>query len=94
MLALKLSTSAAVVIAALGVKSDAYTGLEHALEHSSGNGSYLTGTLKSKAGSSRYLADGYTQLDWSWRRQELSQPDSVHRFAGRLTPRRVQTAVT
>ncbi|WP_433919828.1 hypothetical protein OIE50_38990 [Streptomyces canus] len=49
------------------VKSGAYTGLEHALEHSSGNGngSYSTGTLKSKAGSGRYLADGYIQLDWS-----------------------------
>ncbi|KPI25108.1 hypothetical protein QFZ66_001887 [Streptomyces sp. B4I13] len=49
------------------VKSAAYTGLEHALEHSSsnGNGSYSTGTLKSAAGSGRYLADGYIQLDWS-----------------------------
>ncbi|MEU6148052.1 hypothetical protein ABZ848_47925 [Streptomyces sp. NPDC047081] len=49
------------------VKSAAYTGLEHALEHSStnGNGSYSTGTLKYKAGSGRYLADGYIQLDWS-----------------------------
>jgi hypothetical protein len=49
------------------VKSGAYTGLEHALEHSSGNGngSYSTGTLKSKAGTGRYLADGYIQLDWS-----------------------------
>ncbi|MCW8379816.1 hypothetical protein [Streptomyces justiciae] len=49
------------------VKSGAYTGLEHALEHSSsnGNGSYSTGTLKYKAGSGRYLADGYIQLDWS-----------------------------
>ncbi|MFF3460319.1 hypothetical protein ACFYXH_39755 [Streptomyces sp. NPDC002730] len=49
------------------VKSGAYTGLEHALEHSSsnGNGSYATGTLKSTAGSGRYLADGYIQLDWS-----------------------------
>lgn len=47
------------------VKSGAYTGLEYALEHSSGNGSYSTGTLKYKAGSGRYLADGYIQLDWS-----------------------------
>lgn len=50
------------------VKSAAYNGLEYALEHSSmhGNGSYSTGTLKHKAGSgSRYLADGYMQLDWS-----------------------------
>ncbi|KMS74131.1 hypothetical protein ACM01_16095 [Streptomyces viridochromogenes] len=50
------------------VKSAAYNGLEYALEHSSshGNGSYSTGTLKYKAGSgSRYLADGYIQLDWS-----------------------------
>jgi hypothetical protein len=48
-------------------KSGAYTGLEHALEHSSGNGngSYSTGTLKYKVGSGRYLADGYIQLDWS-----------------------------
>ncbi|MEU6355039.1 hypothetical protein ABZ896_37970 [Streptomyces sp. NPDC047072] len=49
------------------VKSGAYTGLEYALEHSSGygNGSYSTGTLKYPAGSGRYLADGYIQLDWS-----------------------------
>ncbi|MFB8128673.1 hypothetical protein [Streptomyces mirabilis] len=49
------------------VKSGGYTGLENALEHSSsnGNGSYSTGTLKYKAGSGRYLADGYIQLDWS-----------------------------
>lgn len=49
------------------VKSAAYNGLEYALEHSSmhGNGSYSTGTLKYKAGSGRYLADGYIQLDWS-----------------------------
>ncbi|MEU3092772.1 hypothetical protein ACWCQ0_41570 [Streptomyces massasporeus] len=50
------------------VKSAAHTGLEYALEHSSsrGNGSYSAGTLKYKAGSgSRYLADGYIQLDWS-----------------------------
>lgn len=44
-----------------------YTGLEDALENSNaaGNGSYKTGTLKYKAGSGRYLADGYIQLDWS-----------------------------
>ncbi|MCZ0990359.1 hypothetical protein [Streptomyces diastatochromogenes] len=49
------------------VKSANYTGLEHALENSSaaGNGSYKTGTLVYKAGSGRYLADGYIQLDWS-----------------------------
>ncbi|MFD3589761.1 hypothetical protein [Streptomyces sp. NPDC058683] len=49
------------------VKSGAYTGLEHALEHSSsnGNGSYSTGTFKYKAGPYRYLADGYIQVDWS-----------------------------
>ncbi|MGW0844280.1 hypothetical protein ACWD26_29900 [Streptomyces sp. NPDC002787] len=49
------------------VKSASYTGLEGALENSSatGNGSYKTGTLKYKAGSGRYLADGYIQLDWS-----------------------------
>jgi hypothetical protein len=44
-----------------------YTGLERALGHSStnGNGSYETGTLKHKAGSGRYRADGYIELDWS-----------------------------
>jgi hypothetical protein len=49
------------------VKSRAYTGLENALEHSSsnGNGSYSTGTLKYRAGTGRYIADGYIQLDWS-----------------------------
>nr|WP_119589876.1 hypothetical protein [Streptomyces scabiei] len=49
------------------VRSAAYTGLEHALEHSggNGNGSYETGTTAYKAGSGRYLADGYIQLDWS-----------------------------
>ncbi|MGQ4480270.1 hypothetical protein [Streptomyces sp. SAS_276] len=49
------------------VTTAAYTGLEHALEHSSahGNGSYATGTLKYRAGTGRYLADGYIQLDWS-----------------------------
>jgi len=49
------------------VKSANYGGLEAALENSSaaGNGSYKTGTLKSRATSARYLADGYIQLDWS-----------------------------
>ncbi|MEE1736448.1 hypothetical protein PUR49_08035 [Streptomyces sp. BE147] len=49
------------------VKYANYTGLEGALENSSaaGNGSYQTGTLKYKATSARYLADGYIQLDWS-----------------------------
>ncbi|MEU0942511.1 hypothetical protein ABZ379_06900 [Streptomyces canus] len=49
------------------VKSANYGGLEYALEHGSdsGNGSYKTGTLKTKATSARYLADGYIQLDWS-----------------------------
>ncbi|MGW4229594.1 hypothetical protein ACWEF9_10000 [Streptomyces sp. NPDC004980] len=50
------------------VKYANYTGLEHALEHSSGNGngSYETGTLKTKAsGRYQYLADGYIELDWS-----------------------------
>jgi hypothetical protein len=49
------------------VKSANYNGLEGALENSSsnGNGSYKTGTLRYKAGSGRYLADGYIQLDWS-----------------------------
>jgi hypothetical protein len=44
-----------------------YTGLQNAFAHSSvaGNGSYKTGTLKYKAGSGRYLADGFIQLDWS-----------------------------
>ncbi|MFF1733742.1 hypothetical protein [Streptomyces sp. NPDC058247] len=44
-----------------------YTGLWYALDHASeyGNGSYETGTLKHKAGSSRYLADGYIQIDWN-----------------------------
>jgi hypothetical protein len=44
-----------------------YNGLEGALENSSaaGNGSYKTGTLKYKARSGRYLADGYIQLNWS-----------------------------
>ena len=58
------------------VKSAAYTGLEYALEHSSdnGNGSYSTGTLKSKAGSGRYLADGYIQLDWSGDGKDYRSP--------------------
>ncbi|WP_420036043.1 hypothetical protein ACN2WE_30915 [Streptomyces sp. cg28] len=30
-----------------------------------GNGSYTTPTLTYKAGSSRYLADGFIQLDWN-----------------------------
>ena len=49
------------------MKSANYNGLEGALENSSsaGNGSYKTGTLKYKAGSGRYLADGYIQLDWN-----------------------------
>ncbi|MFD5079518.1 hypothetical protein [Streptomyces sp. NPDC058371] len=49
------------------VKYANYTGLEGALENSSatGNGSYETGTLKYRATSARYLADGYIQLDWS-----------------------------
>jgi hypothetical protein len=49
------------------VKSANYNGLQGALENSSsaGNGSYKTGTLKYKAGSGRYLADGYIQLNWS-----------------------------
>src|SRR5690606_39691005 len=44
-----------------------YNGLEGALENSSaaGNGSYKTGTVKYKAGSGRYLADGYIQLNWA-----------------------------
>lgn len=44
-----------------------YTGLEYKLEHGNtlGNGSYTTGTLKYKAGSGRYLADGFIQLDWN-----------------------------
>ncbi|WP_406447286.1 hypothetical protein OG782_00790 [Streptomyces sp. NBC_00876] len=48
------------------VKSANYTGLEYKLEHgnTAGNGTYTTGTIKYKAGSGRYLADGYIQLDW------------------------------
>ena len=43
-----------------------FPGLEYKLEHGNiaGNGSYTTGTIKYKAGSGRYLADGYIQLDW------------------------------
>ncbi|MFJ8752080.1 hypothetical protein ACIREO_22525 [Streptomyces sp. NPDC102441] len=49
------------------VKSANYTGIEYKLEHgnTAGNGSYTTGTIKYKAGSGRYLADGYIQLDWN-----------------------------
>ncbi|MFM9462688.1 hypothetical protein ACKI1K_07520 [Streptomyces scabiei] len=49
------------------VKAATYTGLEYKLEHgnTAGNGSYTTGTMKYKAGSGRYLADGYIQLDWN-----------------------------
>lgn len=49
------------------VKYANYNGLKRALAHSSsnGNGSYETGSIKSKAGSSRYLADGYIELDWA-----------------------------
>ncbi|MFC8438223.1 hypothetical protein ACFUJT_08490 [Streptomyces griseoincarnatus] len=58
------------------VKSANYTGLEGALENSSaaGNGSYKTGTLKYKAGSGRYLADGYIQLDWSGDGKDYKAP--------------------
>jgi hypothetical protein len=49
------------------VKYANYTGLENALENSSamGNGSYKTGTIKTKTTGAGYLADGYIQLDWS-----------------------------
>ncbi|WP_369213636.1 hypothetical protein [Streptomyces flavofungini] len=49
------------------VKAANYTGLEYKLEHgnTAGNGSYTTGTMKYKAGSGRYLADGIIQLDWN-----------------------------
>ncbi|ALC26982.1 MULTISPECIES: hypothetical protein [Streptomyces] len=50
------------------VKYANYTGLERALENSSnnGNGSYETGTLKTKpSGRYQYLADGHIELDWS-----------------------------
>ncbi|EGX61764.1 hypothetical protein SZN_00345 [Streptomyces zinciresistens K42] len=49
------------------VKWANYTGLEYKLEHgnTAGNGSYTTGTIKYKAGSGRYLADGFIQLDWN-----------------------------
>ncbi|MET9777955.1 hypothetical protein ABZ023_27515 [Streptomyces sp. NPDC006367] len=58
------------------VKSASYTGLEGALENSSatGNGSYQTGTLKYKATSARYLADGYIQLDWSGDGRDYKAP--------------------
>ncbi|MGW3308236.1 hypothetical protein ACWDG9_16805 [Streptomyces sp. NPDC001073] len=58
------------------VKSANYTGLEGALENSSaaGNGSYRTGTLKYRAGSGRYLADGYIQLDWSGDGKDYKAP--------------------
>ncbi|MGW0337097.1 hypothetical protein ACWD0J_35615 [Streptomyces sp. NPDC003011] len=58
------------------VKSANYTGLEHALENSSaaGNGSYETGTLKYRATSARYLADGYIQLDWSGDGKDYKAP--------------------
>lgn len=48
------------------VKYKNFPGLEYKLEHGNiaGNGSYTTGTIKYKAGSGRYLADGYIQLDW------------------------------
>ncbi|MFD5556218.1 hypothetical protein ACFWIA_20550 [Streptomyces sp. NPDC127068] len=49
------------------VKSANYTGLEYRLEHgdTAGNGSFTTGTLKYRAGSGRYRADGAVQLDWN-----------------------------
>ncbi|QDN54035.1 hypothetical protein [Streptomyces sp. S1D4-20] len=58
------------------VKSANFTGLEGALENSSaaGNGSYKTGTLKYKATSARYLADGYIQLDWSGDGKDYKAP--------------------
>ncbi|MET8741709.1 hypothetical protein [Streptomyces sp. NPDC004728] len=48
------------------VKWANYTGIKNKLEHgdTNGNGSYTTGVLKYKAGSGRYLADGFIQLDW------------------------------
>lgn len=48
------------------VKWANYTGIKSRLEHGDykGNGSYTTGVLKYSAGSSRYLADGFLQLDW------------------------------
>lgn len=44
-----------------------YTGVEYKLEHGNtwGNGSYTTGTMKYKAGSGRYLSDGFIQLNWN-----------------------------
>jgi hypothetical protein len=49
------------------VRSANFTGIEYRLEHGNfaGNGSYTTGTIKYKAASGRYLADGYIQLDWN-----------------------------
>ncbi|RPK69968.1 hypothetical protein EES45_36220 [Streptomyces sp. ADI97-07] len=45
-----------------------YTGIEAKLENSNSagnyNGSYTTGTITWKAGSSKGLADGVLQLDW------------------------------
>ncbi|WP_329583423.1 hypothetical protein [Streptomyces sp. NBC_01361] len=45
----------------------ANTGMESKLEHgdTNGNGSMTTGVIKSSAGSSRYLSDGYIQLNWN-----------------------------
>ncbi|MDX3020142.1 hypothetical protein [Streptomyces acidiscabies] len=53
-----------------------YTGLEYALEHSSGNGngSYKTGTVAYRASSGRYLADGFIQLDWSGDGKDYRSP--------------------
>ncbi|WP_432104122.1 hypothetical protein [Streptomyces sp. bgisy091] len=54
-----------------------YTGLEHALEHSSGNGngSYKTGTFKTKtSGRYQYLADGYIEMDWSGDGKDYRNP--------------------
>ncbi|MFG3156737.1 hypothetical protein ACGF7W_32390 [Streptomyces sp. NPDC048219] len=53
-----------------------YTGLERALENSSatGNGSYQTGTIKTKATAASYLADGYIQLDWSGDGKDYKAP--------------------
>lgn len=66
------------------VKWANYTGLEYKLEHGNtlGNGSYKTGTIKYKAGSGKYLADGFIQLDWnndgrSWRNTYFSASPTV-----------------
>ncbi|MDF3303039.1 hypothetical protein K388_06678 [Streptomyces sp. KhCrAH-43] len=58
------------------VKYANYTGLEGALENSSssGNGSYMTGTIKTKATAASYLADGYIQLDWSGDGKDYKSP--------------------